>query len=70
MAGPLQVGDIISLGRLAWEIYRFGWTEDHNASKCSKFDVFVISRLLCLAGFPRRALSAERQPAQITICAC
>ncbi|WZH45191.1 uncharacterized protein QYS62_006233 [Fusarium acuminatum] len=33
MAGPLQVGDIISLGRLAWEIYRFGWTEDHNATR-------------------------------------
>jgi hypothetical protein len=52
MAGPLQVGDIISLGRLAWEIYRFGWTEDHNASKCSNFDVFVIPRPLCLAGLP------------------
>ncbi|KAM0344088.1 hypothetical protein ACHAPU_007809 [Fusarium lateritium] len=33
MAGPLQVGDIISLGRIAWDIYRFGWTEDHNATR-------------------------------------
>ncbi|KAF5665145.1 hypothetical protein FHETE_6761 [Fusarium heterosporum] len=33
MAGPLQVGDIINLGRLAWDIYRFGWAEDHNATR-------------------------------------
>ncbi|EGU87587.1 hypothetical protein FOPG_06745 [Fusarium oxysporum f. sp. conglutinans race 2 54008] len=33
MAGPLQVGDLISLGRLAWEVYRYGWSEDHNATK-------------------------------------
>lgn len=33
MAGPLQVGDLISLGRLAWEVYRYGWSEEHNASK-------------------------------------
>ncbi|KAJ4129346.1 hypothetical protein NW768_007884 [Fusarium equiseti] len=33
MAGPLQVGDIINLGRLAWDIYRFGWKEDHNATR-------------------------------------
>lgn len=34
MAGPLQVGDILNLGRLAWDIYRYGWKEDYNASKC------------------------------------
>ncbi|KAF4469847.1 hypothetical protein FALBO_3287 [Fusarium albosuccineum] len=33
MAGPLQVGDLVSLGRLAWDIYRYGWTEDHNATR-------------------------------------
>ncbi|RSL51111.1 hypothetical protein CEP53_008564 [Fusarium sp. AF-6] len=33
MAGPLQVGDLVSLGRLAWEIYVNGWSEDHNATK-------------------------------------
>lgn len=52
MAGPLQVGDIINLGRLAWDIYRFGWKEDHNASKCK----FHILSLLCTyyasQGFP------------------
>ena len=37
MAGPLQVGDIINLGRLAWDIYRFGWSDDLNASKCHIF---------------------------------
>ncbi|KAI8657298.1 hypothetical protein NCS57_01107800 [Fusarium keratoplasticum] len=33
MAGPLQIGDLVSLGRLAWEIYDAGWTEDRNATK-------------------------------------
>ncbi|KAF5022559.1 hypothetical protein F66182_5392 [Fusarium sp. NRRL 66182] len=33
MAGPLQVGDLISIGRLAWDIYRYGWTEEHNATR-------------------------------------
>ncbi|KAF4983944.1 hypothetical protein FZEAL_769 [Fusarium zealandicum] len=33
MAGPLQVGDIINLGRIAWDIYLYGWSEDHNATK-------------------------------------
>lgn len=33
MAGALQLGDIINLGRLAWDIYRYGWSDDLNASK-------------------------------------
>ncbi|KAL3589432.1 hypothetical protein FPOAC2_11598 [Fusarium poae] len=33
MAGPLQVGDILNLGRLAWDIYRYGWKEDYNATR-------------------------------------
>ncbi|KAI9152034.1 hypothetical protein HJFPF1_09254 [Paramyrothecium foliicola] len=33
MAGPLQAGDIINFGRLAWEVYQLGWSEDHNATK-------------------------------------
>ncbi|KAJ4246624.1 hypothetical protein NW762_013567 [Fusarium torreyae] len=33
MAGPLQVGDLISLGRLAWDVYRYGWNEEYNATR-------------------------------------
>lgn len=33
MAGPLQAGDIVAFGKLAWEVYQLGFTEEHNASK-------------------------------------
>ncbi|CAM1508571.1 Fc.00g054190.m01.CDS01 [Cosmosporella sp. VM-42] len=33
MAGPLQVGDIINLGKLAWDVYRYGWSDDLNATR-------------------------------------
>jgi hypothetical protein len=32
MAG-LQAGDIINFGRIAWEVYQLGWSEDHNATR-------------------------------------
>lgn len=34
MAGLIQPGDIINFGRLAWDIYRYGWSDDLNASEC------------------------------------
>lgn len=33
MAGPLQVGDIATLAKLAWDVYQYGFTDEHNASK-------------------------------------
>ncbi|KAH7324360.1 hypothetical protein B0I35DRAFT_349664 [Stachybotrys elegans] len=33
MAGPLQAGDIINLAKIAWQVYEFGWAEEHNATK-------------------------------------
>lgn len=33
MAGPFQPSDIVTFGRLAWEIYQFGWADELNASK-------------------------------------
>lgn len=33
MAGPLQVGDVVNLARLAWDIYQYGWSDDHNATR-------------------------------------
>lgn len=33
MAGPLQVGDVVNLARLAWDVYQYGWSDDHNASE-------------------------------------
>lgn len=52
MAGPLQVGDIINLGRLAWDIYRFGWKEDHNASKCKIHILGLLCTYYASQGFP------------------
>jgi hypothetical protein len=48
MAGPLQAGDIINFGRLAWDVYQLGWSEDHNAStyflrQISSFDYLVLT---------------------------
>ena len=37
MTGPLQIGDIIALARLAWNIYEYGFTDEHNASKPPHF---------------------------------
>lgn len=33
MAGFIQPGDIINFGRLAWDIYRYGWSDDLNATR-------------------------------------
>lgn len=33
MAGPLQVGDIVNISKLAWDVYKFGWDKDFNAGK-------------------------------------
>ncbi|KDN60445.1 hypothetical protein CSUB01_00551 [Colletotrichum sublineola] len=33
MAGPLQLGDIISISKLAWDVYNFGWANDFNATR-------------------------------------
>ncbi|KAF6831467.1 hypothetical protein CPLU01_06752 [Colletotrichum plurivorum] len=33
MAGPLQVGDIVNISKLAWDVYRFGWDKDFNAAR-------------------------------------
>ncbi|KAF7553918.1 hypothetical protein G7Z17_g3277 [Cylindrodendrum hubeiense] len=33
MAGVIQPGDIINFGRLAWDIYRYGWSDDLNATR-------------------------------------
>lgn len=37
MAGPLQIGDIATITKLAWDVYQFGFTEEHNASKLHLF---------------------------------
>lgn len=36
MAGPLQIGDIAAIARLAWDVYQYGFTDEHNASKSSR----------------------------------
>lgn len=28
-----QAGDVINFGKLAWQIYQLGWTDEHNASE-------------------------------------
>ncbi|KAK2731360.1 hypothetical protein CKAH01_09008 [Colletotrichum kahawae] len=33
MAGPLQIGDIVNLSKVCWDIYRFGWENEYNATK-------------------------------------
>ncbi|KAE9570088.1 hypothetical protein CGCF415_v009606 [Colletotrichum fructicola] len=33
MAGPLQIGDIVNLSKVCWDVYRFGWDNDYNATK-------------------------------------
>ncbi|KAF7561449.1 hypothetical protein G7046_g2690 [Stylonectria norvegica] len=33
MAGAIQIGDVINFGRLAWDIYRYGWSDEFNATK-------------------------------------
>ncbi|KAK7416812.1 hypothetical protein QQX98_005005 [Neonectria punicea] len=33
MAGFIQPGDIINFGKLAWDIYRYGWSDDLNATR-------------------------------------
>jgi hypothetical protein len=32
MAGPLQIGDIAVIARLAWDVYNLGFTVEHSAS--------------------------------------
>lgn len=54
MAGPLQVGDIINLGKIAWDIYKFGWSDDLNASKFPMKHTY-------LARIPPEALSQGSQ---------
>jgi hypothetical protein len=51
MAGPLQVGDILNLGRLAWDIYRYGWKEDYNASECRAWCFYFLYTCYALQGF-------------------
>lgn len=33
MAGLFQIGDFVNFGRLAWQVYQYGWREEHNAGK-------------------------------------
>ncbi|KAK1997603.1 hypothetical protein LX36DRAFT_578104 [Colletotrichum falcatum] len=33
MAGPIQLGDVINFGKLAWDVYTFGWDKDFNATR-------------------------------------
>lgn len=33
MAGPIQLGDVINFSKLAWDVYKFGWDNDFNASE-------------------------------------
>ncbi|TIC91276.1 hypothetical protein CH35J_011194 [Colletotrichum higginsianum] len=33
MAGPIQLGDVINFSKLAWDVYRFGWDNDFNATR-------------------------------------
>lgn len=33
MAGFFQVGDFVNFGRLAWQVYQYGWQDEHNAGK-------------------------------------
>ncbi|KAK2055404.1 hypothetical protein LY76DRAFT_520520 [Colletotrichum caudatum] len=33
MAGPIQLGDVISFSKLAWDVYRFGWDNDFSATR-------------------------------------
>ncbi|KAJ4327665.1 hypothetical protein N0V84_001915 [Fusarium piperis] len=33
MTGVIQLGDVIKLGELAWTVYEYGWTKEHNAGE-------------------------------------
>ncbi|OLN96931.1 hypothetical protein CCHL11_07408 [Colletotrichum chlorophyti] len=33
MAGAIQLGDVINFSKLAWDVYRFGWEKDFNATR-------------------------------------
>ncbi|TDZ19079.1 hypothetical protein Cob_v007997 [Colletotrichum orbiculare MAFF 240422] len=33
MAGAIQLGDVINFSKLAWDVYRFGWENDFNATR-------------------------------------
>ncbi|KAK1487918.1 hypothetical protein CABS01_12793 [Colletotrichum abscissum] len=33
MAGPIQLGDVINFSKLAWDVYKFGWDNDFNATR-------------------------------------
>ncbi|PNH44591.1 hypothetical protein VD0004_g3083 [Verticillium dahliae] len=33
MAGFVQAGDLINFGRLAWQVYQYGWQDEHNATR-------------------------------------
>ncbi|KAF9869676.1 hypothetical protein CkaCkLH20_12863 [Colletotrichum karsti] len=33
MAGPIQIGDIVNIGRICWDLYHYGWDKDYGATK-------------------------------------
>ncbi|KAL2881198.1 hypothetical protein SGCOL_003489 [Colletotrichum sp. CLE4] len=33
MAGPIQLGDVINFSKLAWDVYKFGWDNEFNATR-------------------------------------
>ncbi|KAL0929666.1 uncharacterized protein CTRU02_215309 [Colletotrichum truncatum] len=33
MAGPIQVGDIVNISKVCWDLYKFGWDNDYNATR-------------------------------------
>jgi hypothetical protein len=42
MAGAFQLGDIINFGRLAWEVYQYGWINEFNACEYSVYVLFYL----------------------------
>ncbi|GJC88100.1 hypothetical protein ColLi_10938 [Colletotrichum liriopes] len=33
MAGPIRLGEVINFSKFAWEVYRFGWHDEFNATR-------------------------------------
>ncbi|KIW62548.1 hypothetical protein PV04_10715 [Phialophora macrospora] len=62
MAGFLQLGDIIQVSRAAWELYRFGWSDDLNAAtQYAQFGQAVRGLAESLEGLIRMIDSAYNQ---------
>ncbi|KAM0279187.1 hypothetical protein ACHAQH_004731 [Verticillium albo-atrum] len=72
MAGLVQAGDLINFGRLAWQVYQYGWQDEHNATrqyyefgrdvKGLAENLNILSRVLAQANHSLREQGAYNTP--------